>query len=147
LESEDVFDRGSPSAIRGNLRSNGATEKEIEFLLEARVELNALTSDQLIAFIERKLAKHKIAKVIPGKERLAEAYKLFARSARIQEVVKTAIEQETDEAIKVPAGLAKHVRRYLSEHPEVPWEQAVDAIAGANNRADDEGGEAAEGGP
>ena len=35
LESEDVFDRGSPSAIRGNLRSNGATEKEIEFLLEA----------------------------------------------------------------------------------------------------------------
>jgi hypothetical protein len=78
LQSEDVFDRGSPAKNRENLRSNGATAEEIEFLLEQRVELNALASDELVAFIERKLAEQGIAKVIPRKEQLEEAYNLIA---------------------------------------------------------------------
>ena len=48
LEAEDSFDRGSEWSIRSNLRQNGASEEEIEFLLKERVELNALPSDTLI---------------------------------------------------------------------------------------------------
>jgi len=42
-----------PQARRINLRQNRATSEEAEFLLHQRVELNALTSDQLVAFIEQ----------------------------------------------------------------------------------------------
>jgi hypothetical protein len=49
--AEAVFDRGSDAARRRNLLLNGATREEAEFLLRRRVELNALTSDQLVAFV------------------------------------------------------------------------------------------------
>jgi hypothetical protein len=67
-----------PAKIRDRLRRNGATSEEIEFLLnEERVELNAMTSDVFIQFIEGKLEEHEVTKVIPAKDRLAEAFKLF----------------------------------------------------------------------
>jgi hypothetical protein len=147
LESEEVFDRGSESAIRQNLRINGATPEEIEFLLTRRVELNAMSSDQLVAFIERKLAEHGIAKVIPGKERLTEAYKLFAHSARIKKIIDEAlVTQEADETIGTPADLDEQVHQYLKQHPEVRWDRAVSAIAGDDDGedADDDDGAADE---
>jgi hypothetical protein len=51
--AERVSDNGSREARANNLRMNGATEDEIEFLLERRVELNALTSDRLVAFVDK----------------------------------------------------------------------------------------------
>jgi Topoisomerase 6 subunit A/Spo11, Toprim domain len=47
--------RTSVSILREQLAQNGATADEIAFLLHERIELNALTSDALIAMIERKL--------------------------------------------------------------------------------------------
>jgi hypothetical protein len=132
LQSEDVFDRGSPAKIRENLRSNGATAEEIEFLLEQRVELNALASDELVAFIERKLAEQGIAKVIPRKEQLEEAYRLFVRGARIEEIITAALEEQTDEKIDVPADLDERVRQHINEHPKVRWDRAVNLIAGGH---------------
>jgi hypothetical protein len=131
LESEETFDRGSPSAIRANLRANGATPDEIEFLLERRVEINAFASDDLVAFIERKLTEHGVAKVLPSRDRLAEAYELFERSARIQKIVEAALdEQEMDETVNAPDNLDAQVSAYLKEHPEARWDYAVRAIAG-----------------
>ena len=47
---------GLPTSIlRAQLAENGATDAEIAILLRERVELNAMTSDALIAMIERKL--------------------------------------------------------------------------------------------
>jgi hypothetical protein len=48
------------------LRRHGATEDEIEFLRTQRVELNAMTAPQFVAFLEGKLAIH-AQKVIPIK--------------------------------------------------------------------------------
>ena len=45
----------SASILRAQLAENGATDAEIDILLSERVELNAMTSDALIAMIERKL--------------------------------------------------------------------------------------------
>jgi len=78
LESE-AYNPGAN--IESNLRSNGATEEEIEILKERRVELNAFTSDTFIAFIERKLSQNGIRKIVPAQQKLAEAYRLFVRAA------------------------------------------------------------------
>jgi hypothetical protein len=55
-----------------------------------RVELNAMTSDRLIEFVEGKLIEHAITKVVPAKDRLDEAFRLFARSKLIKEAVEKA---------------------------------------------------------
>ena len=47
-----------------------------------RVELNALTSRQFIDLIERKLAEAGVRKVIPPKNDLEAAYRLFVRGSR-----------------------------------------------------------------
>jgi hypothetical protein len=75
LDGEEVFDRGSPEAITANLRGNGATKSEIKYLLQQRVELNAMTSDQLVAFVERKLDDNGVKKLIPSTRLLADAYR------------------------------------------------------------------------
>jgi hypothetical protein len=116
-------------------RENGATEAEINYLLDQRVELNAMTSDQLIAFIERKLKQHGIKKVIPEKEQLADAYKLFARSARIEKIITAELEKDFDKNVEIPDDLEERVRAYLEEHPEERWDGAFrtalcDAIKG-----------------
>ena len=86
LPTERVnFGKVSKEAHRKRLRINGATEAEIEFLLHGegntgqRVELNAMTSDQFVAFVERKLTEHRAAKVVPSAETLAETYAAFKR--------------------------------------------------------------------
>jgi hypothetical protein len=70
LQAERVcYGKSNPSP---NLRENGATEAEIAFLCSERlayagqrVELNAFTSDALIAWLEGKLKEHGIRKVVP----------------------------------------------------------------------------------
>ena len=54
LPSERVSLKDSRSATADRLRINGATREEIAFLIAGqRVELNALSSDRFIAFVER----------------------------------------------------------------------------------------------
>jgi hypothetical protein len=128
--AEDVFDRGSEEKRKENLRLNGATEEEIEFLLGQRVELNALSSDQLVAFVERKLKQHGIKKVIPDDDLLGETYRLVIRNREIEEIVKRELEKSNgNAAAKLPPALGAQVRQYLKKHPQSRWDQAVAAIA------------------
>jgi hypothetical protein len=121
-----------------NLRKNGASEEEIEFMFAdwsehrslRRVELNALTSPQMVEFLERKLKENHIEKIVPSEESLAEAYRLFTRDAKVQEVIDEAIEKidgDEDET-EVPADLEKRVRDYLVKHPTVRWDEAVKKV-------------------
>jgi DNA topoisomerase 6 subunit A-like protein len=127
--AEAAFDRGRDSAKRENLRENGATREEAEFLLTRRVELNALTSDQLVAFIERKLAEHGIKKLIPKTDLLRDAYRLFINSKRVEEIVEKTMEDIENEDVAVPTNLRDRVAAYLRQHPELRWDEAVAAIA------------------
>jgi hypothetical protein len=131
LESsaEAVFDRGTRHAKLENLRLNGATKEEAEFLLKQRVELNALPSDQLVAFIERKLTEHGIQKVVPHADLLRDAYRLQVKSKRIEEIVAEAIEDFDDSDIASPDDLSSRVIVHLNEHPELRWDEAIAAIA------------------
>jgi hypothetical protein len=136
---ENTYDKGDEEARACNLRWNGATEEEIAILLHKRVELNAMTSDQLVRFVEQKLKANRIKKIAPGKERLAEAYQLFARGVRIQKIVDEALKDFDEEDVKVPRDLEKQVREYLKQHPQERWDRAVNIIAGGDAAADDEG--------
>jgi hypothetical protein len=121
-----------------NLRENGASEEEIAFMFAdwsgtrslRRVELNALNSPQMVEFIERKLKENHIEKIVPSEESLAEAYRLFAHNAKVQEVVDEAIEQidDDEDETEVPADLEKRVREYLVKHPTVRWDEAVKKV-------------------
>jgi hypothetical protein len=126
--AEDVHDKGSREARRLNLFKNGAKEEEAEFLLDRRVELNALTSDELVEFIEKKLKRHGIKKIVPDQDTLAQAYRLFERGARIDKIVKAEI-AKGDPNSPIPKKLEARVRKYLKENPAASWDDAVRAIA------------------
>ena len=68
------------------LREAGIGEDAIDFLSDQRVELNAMTSRQLVDFLEAKLRQHGIEKVIPEQQQtLATAYRMFVDSDRLSD--------------------------------------------------------------
>ena len=75
----------SASILRAQLVENGATEEEIDILLNERVELNAMTSDALIEMIERKLKDYGLEKVVPDNDLLGKTYRTFHRSNQLRE--------------------------------------------------------------
>src|SRR5262249_1127787 len=76
--------RTAKGILRDQLAENGATDAESTILLNERVELNAMSSDALIAMIERKLKAYGLKKVIPDDDVLAEAYREFHRSDELR---------------------------------------------------------------
>ena len=95
-----------------------------------RIELNALTSRQLVDLVERRLTEHGVEKIVPDGEALADAFRAYTRAPAIKEAIKKAIEELPDDAVEIPADLDEQVAAYLEEHPEAPWEEAVAAIVG-----------------
>ena len=126
LETEDVYIQ-SPHSARCNLRENGATEEEIDFLLSQRVELNAFASDELVAWIEGKLEEQGITKVIPDDETLAHAYRRVQTQARVQAKINEVLEGESEEDQdgEVPDNFRKQIEEHLDGHPSTSWDEAV----------------------
>jgi hypothetical protein len=122
--------RTDESILRDQLVENGATAAEIEILLKERVELNAMTSDNLIAIIERKLNDYGLKKVIPHDDLLAEAYQAFHRSQFLHEIfeeIKGEFENEEIQ-VEVPTNLREQVRALLDEHDDLRWDDAVQLV-------------------
>jgi hypothetical protein len=123
-----------------NLRDNGANDQEIAFLRRAyangwrgqRVELNALTSDQFVNWLDSKLAEHGARKLIPDEEILQQAYRRAVAVARYQEAIDKVRKEISAEAAEspVPADLAKKIGRLLKRDPELSWDQAIVRLAG-----------------
>jgi hypothetical protein len=107
------------------LRDYGATPEETEFLLKERTELNALTSEQLVGLVERKLKAYGLRKVIPEEELLAETYRVFYRSDELREEFEELVETMDETRIKVPKNLKAKVRAILSKHPDLRWDDAI----------------------
>ncbi len=142
LESEAVSYRSDPS---GNLRENGATDEEVEFLRGdyslygyshsgKRVELNAFTSGDFIAWIESKLNEYGVRKVVPAKEVLDVAYRRATQTALIRARLDRVVGLAKTEAsqISVPKTLLRKVRKRLAEDPALPWDKVVTEVAAAN---------------
>jgi Topoisomerase 6 subunit A/Spo11, Toprim domain len=119
------------SILREQLEENGASEAEIGILLSERVELNAMTSGDLVAMIERKLRAYGLQKVVPSADLLAKTYRAFDRSQRLREKFKQMEQQFDAEAgavTDIPEALEQRVRTILAEHPDLRWDNAIQCV-------------------
>jgi hypothetical protein len=145
LDSE-VFALGkvSAEAAREQLRKRGASVEEIAFLIDGqgvrdlrpgeagkphRVELNAMSSGQLVALIEDGLPRHGVTKIVPDSATLGRAFAGFARERIARPIVERWLVRLGQRVVALPADLEARVRAYLAEHPEEPWDIAVRKIA------------------
>jgi hypothetical protein len=138
LESEPAADtKTGEDKLREQLRNNGATNEEIEFLLEDRVELNAMGSDDLVEFIEDKLEENGIKKVVPDRKLLEDTYRELHCGIILEKLMEGAEKKlgKTADA-KVPKDLEKKVRGVLSENDDLRWDDAVQVVLD-NSRLDD----------
>ena len=110
------------------MAENGATAAEIEILLHERVELNAMTSDALIAMIKRKLKQYGLKKVVPSNELLGEAYREFHRSKELREELEELESGFEESKIKVPKNLKNQVSAILTKHPDLRWDDAIQIV-------------------
>ena len=142
LDSEPWSEKVSQDAATQTLRRHGATDDEIDFLIEGgdpwgprtwgrRVELNALTSDQFIEWLEAKLDEHGVEKVIPDADTLALQYRrALARhtiNKKIDEIAESAREEAGQTVI--PADLAARIRDLLADDAAMSWDEAVAQLA------------------
>ena len=123
--------RTDRAKVARTLRAHGATPEEIEFLVYRgrRVELNAMTSDQFVAWLEAKLRLHGAGKVVPDGEILERAYR-DAVARRYATDPLRLLEQEARAfaaTADVPDDLAAAVRREI-EGSDLPWDEAMAAI-------------------
>ena len=129
-----------PKISDKRLEDAGVDEDAIDFLGSQRVELNAMTSRQLVDFVESKLKQHGIGKVIPDAETLASTYQMFAASDRLSEAfdeLKEKLEDKDQETINVPDDLEAQVGKLLIEKPDITWHQAVRLIVNPNAPPED----------
>jgi hypothetical protein len=137
LESEQVDYTGGTDP-RENLRESGATEAECGYLVRKqignrwsgeRVELNAMTSDQFIAWLEQKLVEHQVRKVVPDGATLAAAYRRAWRRAQAQRAIDRVLATlPPDEDIPIPLALADQVAAAI-QGSESAWDDALVQLA------------------
>jgi hypothetical protein len=116
------------STLREQLAENGASAEEIAILLHERVELNALTSDALIAMIERKLTDYGLKKVVPDDTLLAKAYRAFHASHELRKEFERLKDKHKPSGIAIPDDLDAQVRAVLEQHRDLRWDDAVQIV-------------------
>jgi hypothetical protein len=129
LQTEPIkpFDEDEWQKRAATLQEHGATRREIAFLRKHRVELNAMTADVFVAFLERKLDEWGVRKLVPDEEVMkCHARQVLKRAVanRRLDAVRAEIEAEA-EAMVLPADFRARVAALLAQKPELPWDIAV----------------------
>jgi hypothetical protein len=130
LQSEPVNPKGH---IWGRLREAGATEEEIKFLESRRVELNAMTSEEFINWLEAKLVKVGVNKYVPKEDVMGEAYTRALYLTRLREKEKEIREEFEKEDILIPDKLGETIREVLNKNPAYSWDKAIWNIVNPND--------------
>ena len=110
-----------------------------EWLQTHRVELNAMTTPQFIAWLDGKMAQHGVGKLIPPDEvletELKERIEKKARAAITERILREAKLDDqvkaTVAAIKTPraATLVKDIKQLFKTKPERDWRSHIEAVA------------------
>lgn len=124
-----------------SLKKYGCSQAEIDFLVRTktapfegdRFELNAMTSDQFIDWLERKLTENGVTKFIPDQSILAESYRLQVERHHLTKFVEEKLAKEVQAKIEEikslpitpPDNLDAAVQDILSKNPLMPWDDAV----------------------
>src|SRR5262249_19787959 len=121
-------------ARRETLAQHGATDEEIDFLAPEdkgeecrRVELNAMTSRQLVNFVELRLQVYGASKVIPDGGVLLEHARHHLETKLSTELLAQHAADITARAAahELPADLAARIAELLEKEPELSWDQAL----------------------
>lgn len=123
---------------RYNLRQSGATQAECDFLVQGggrwsgwegqRVELNAMSSEQIVTWLKNKFVQHGVAKVIPDDDMLDRVYRAAARRAVVQQAVNEVMETFSLEDVDVPANLREQLEHRL-DGSTLSWDKIVWVLA------------------
>jgi hypothetical protein len=124
--------KADKATLMANLRENGASEAEIEFMFRdfdrlrstRRVELNAMTSPQFVGFVERKLRENGVGKIVPDSDLLAKTFVSIEQGRRLAKVF-SGLKRKATEEIQAPKDLQRRVRKLLREKPHLRWDAAV----------------------
>jgi hypothetical protein len=136
LADVDAYDlQTEPSTDVGDgdidtLRLNGASNEEIWLLRQARVELNAFTSDQFVAWLEGKLKEHGVTKVVPDDAALELAYRRSIAAAYFEDHAHDLIEaaRKHAAAADLPSDLRARMEEALQTDPARSWQAAVRSL-------------------
>lgn len=134
LENEEV-DYGKDKDPKANLRDNGATEEECDFLVSSysgekwhgeRVELNAMTSQQFINWLEERLEEVGVEKFVPKDHVLEEAWERAWKNLQVQQAINKAIEElEEVEVPAPPLDFFQEISDRIQEETVKSWDEAV----------------------
>ena len=119
-----------------NKRNGGNDEPNWEeWLQDNRVELNAMTSPQRVAWVERKFAAYNVAKVIPPENiarDLLVSHTKGAIAAQVEEEALQSKEQWIAEQIaarfakiRIPTDITARIAKYLERHRSSRWRDAI----------------------
>ena len=135
LEAEEVtYD--SKCDPRDLLRKQGATETEANFLVQSgepknwlgqRIELNAMSSQIFIDWLDRGLLAAGVEKVLPDLALANETYRQAVLRQRGIAQFKAMTESVVD--IIVPDGLLERIKTILSARPTEAWDDVVMGLA------------------
>ena len=119
---------------------DGEPWAELEFLampdndgMCRRVELNAMTSRQLVDLVEQKLTDHGCAKVLPENGTLVQHARRLLEAKLTKRLVDHNRAQITKEAARIalPTDLDEQVIALLDERHELSWDAALAEILGS----------------
>jgi hypothetical protein len=151
LEVEEVEEKDRRKPVADYVRERDDGEDWEEWLQTNRVELNAMTTPQFIAWLDGKMARY--AKLIPPGDVLEQELK-----ARVEDKVRDAVterilrEANVDgqiaaaiAAIEMPDSpvLAAGVKRLFDVTPDAQWRDHIENVANELTGADDEDSEVA----
>jgi hypothetical protein len=137
-----VMEDDAWAARAATLKRHGATANEITFLAEKRVELNAMTSAEFVAFIEAKFSEHGVSKVVPGDEVMRRHARRVVEQRLAEKELEKIRERIAKKAalIPLPEDLRQQVKARLADNPAQSWDDAVALVIKAHRRClDDEG--------
>jgi hypothetical protein len=125
LQTEPSTDVGDGDI--GTLRLNGADDEEIDFLRQARVELNAFTSDQFVLWLEGKLQQHGVTKVVPDDAALELAYRRSIAASYFEDHAHDLIEaaRRHAAAADLPSYLRTKMEEALQTDPARSWDAVL----------------------
>jgi hypothetical protein len=108
-----------------------------QFRSTRRVELNAMTSPQFVAFVERKVREARIEKIVPDDGFLASIYAGMERGRRLEKEV-ASLKVDKKASKPPPRNLQQRIRKVQKKDPALRWDAVLARIV--SEKASAQGG-------
>jgi hypothetical protein len=143
VQEYDLEDLSEACEFSGGFAADTiTTAEEREFLKGGeRVELNAMTSPQLVEWLETKLQEQLPNRLVPNDRVLKNAYRRALAAAEINRALEEIIPVAKEHALEaeVPENLRQRLKRVMKKHPAMPWDEVLYRVAKRRAKRDEQG--------